>query len=126
MRMSDWSSDVCSSDLRTAQCPVGNQRFRTHDAIAVTWVAMLRQAGFLCRMEDPSCFREMQDSNKRADIVVENGRVRGRAILDVSVTHPWTQSSLRGGGDPNPECAATLRESGIGRESCRERVCQKV
>src|SRR3546814_5422423 len=71
----------------TAQCRVGNQRFRTQDAIAVTWVAMLRQAGFLCRMEDPSCFREMQDSNKRADIVVENWRGRGRAILDVSVTH---------------------------------------
>src|SRR3546814_6884809 len=53
----------------TAQCPVGNRRFRTHDAIAVTWVAMLRQAGFLCRMEDPNCCREMQDSNKRADIV---------------------------------------------------------
>src|SRR3546814_1679267 len=46
-------------------------------------------------MEDPSCFREMQDSNKRADIVVENWRGRGRAILDVSVTHPWTQSSMR-------------------------------
>src|SRR3546814_4967661 len=84
MRISDWSSDVCSSDLLgpedfkqrvlarlgmdlpmltrmpcvckhgsidtegfhlTAQCPVGNQRFRTHDAIAVTWVAMLRQVG---------------------------------------------------------------------------------
>src|SRR3546814_3738468 len=133
MRISDWSSDVCSSDLLgpedfkqrvlarlgmdlhmltrmpcvckhgsidtegfhlTAQCTVCNQRFRTHDAIAVTWVAMLRQAGFLCRMEDPSCFREVQDSNKRADIVVENWRGRGRAILDVSVNQPWTQSSI--------------------------------
>src|SRR3546814_20805409 len=62
MRISDWSSDVCSSDLR-------------------------------------------------ADIVVENWRGRGRAILDVSVTHPWTQSSMRGSGDPNPECAEKLRES---------------
>src|SRR3546814_14573703 len=76
----------------TAQCPVGNQRFRTHDAIAVTWVAMLRQAGCLCRMEDPSSFREMQDSNKRADLVVEKWRRRGGAILDVSGTYPRAQA----------------------------------
>src|SRR3546814_11008380 len=125
MRISDWSSDVCSSDLLgpedfkqrvlarlgmdlpmltrmpcvckpgsidmegfhlTAQCPVGNQRFRTHDATAVTWVAMLRQAGILCRMEDPSCFREMQDSHKRAARVSDKWRARGRANLDVSAT----------------------------------------
>ena len=95
----------------TAQCPVGNQRFRTHDAIAVTWVALLRQAGFLCRMEDPSCFREVADSNKRADIVVENWRGHARALFDVSVTHPWITATNRGAGDPSPECAAKLREA---------------
>lgn len=96
----------------TAQCPVGNQRFRTHDAIAVTWMALFRQAGFLCRMEDPTCFREVQDTNKRADVVVENWQGRARAIFDVSVTHPWIRSMTRhaAGGDPKPECAAKLRE----------------
>ena len=95
----------------TAQCPVGNQRFRTHDAIAVTWLALFRQAGFLCRMEDPSCFREVQDTNKRADVVVENWQGRARAIFDVSVTHPWIQAmTRRAGGDPKPECAARRRE----------------
>ena len=34
------------------------------------------------------------------------------AILDVSVTHPWIQSSMRqGGGDPSPECTAKTREA---------------
>src|SRR3546814_20840418 len=89
----------------TAQCPVGNQRFRTHDALALTWVAMVRQAGLLCRMEDPSCFREVRDSNKRADIVVGNRRGCDRTILDVSATHPWIQ---------------------IGRASVKERVCMYV
>ena len=56
----------------TAQCPVGKQRFRAHDDIALTCMALFRQAGFLCRMEDPTCFREMQDANKRAGVVVEN------------------------------------------------------
>jgi hypothetical protein len=63
----------------TSQCPVGNQRFRTHDAIAVTWVALLKEAGFLCRMEDPSCFREVEDTNKRADVVVITGWTVTRA-----------------------------------------------
>jgi len=96
----------------TSQCPIGNQRFRTHDAIAVTWVALMKQAGFLCRMEDPSCFREVEDTNKRADVVVENWLGRGRAIFDVSVTHPWIKKVSRGaaGGDPHPESAARLRE----------------
>jgi hypothetical protein len=97
----------------TAQCPVGNQRFRTHDAIAITWVALMKQAGFLCRVEDPSCFREVTDTNKRADIVVDNWVDGKRAILDVSVTHPWAQRTRRAGGadaETIPEAAARLRE----------------
>ena len=92
----------------TAQCPVGNQRFRTHDAIAVTWVAVMKQAGFLCRIEDPSCFRELDDTNKRADIVIDNWLDGKKGIFDVSVTHPWIQSADR--AVPVAELAATLRE----------------
>ena len=94
----------------TSQCPVGNQRFRTHDAIAGTWTAVMKQAGFLCRVEDPSCFREVEDTNKRADIVIDNWLDGRRGIFDVSVTHPWAQAANRGGGDPEPERAAKLRE----------------
>ncbi|MFN3503591.1 MAG: hypothetical protein ACK4ZJ_15140 [Allorhizobium sp.] len=95
-----------------SQCPVGNQRFQTHDAIALTWVALLKQAGFMCRVEDPGCFRELQDTNKRADIVVDNWEDGKRAIFDISVTHPWTQESLRvaGRSDGYVEQAASLRE----------------
>ena len=91
----------------------GNQRSRTHDAIAVTWMALFRQAGFLCRMEDPTCFREVQDTNKRAGVL--GGELAGPCtghLRCVSVTHPWIQSMTRhaGGGDPKPECAAKRRE----------------
>jgi hypothetical protein len=72
----------------TSQCPVGNQRFRTHDAIAGTWTAVMKQEGFLCRVEDPSCFREVEDTNKRADIVIDNWLDGRRGIFDVSVAHP--------------------------------------
>ena len=98
----------------TAQCPVGNQRFRTHDAIAVTWVALLKEAGFLCRMEDPSCFREVEDTNKRADVVVDNWVDGNKGIFDVSITHPWIQSANRAdkeGRVLDPEKAASIRES---------------
>jgi hypothetical protein len=67
----------------TVQCPVENQRFRTHDAITVTWMARFRQAGCPCRTEDPACFREVQDMNKRADVVVKNWQGCARTIIDV-------------------------------------------
>jgi hypothetical protein len=95
----------------TAQCPVGNQRFRTHDALALTWATLFRQAGFLCRMEDPSCFREVEDTNRRADIVIDNWEGGQRAIFDVSVTHPWAQHVLQRSVDNLvPELAASTRE----------------
>jgi hypothetical protein len=97
----------------TAQCPVGNQRFRTHDAIALTWAGLFKQAGYLCRVEDPSCFREVEDTNKRADLVIENwDDAGGRAILDISVTHPWRDEvQRRSEHDIHPEAAACERET---------------
>jgi hypothetical protein len=46
-------------------------------------MALFRQAGFLCRMEEPTCFRVVQDTKKRADVVMENWQGRARAIFDV-------------------------------------------
>jgi hypothetical protein len=105
----------------SAQCPVGSQRVRTHDFIANTWLDLFKSAGFLCRTEDPSCFREVADTDKRADIVVEdwcNGR---RAVFDISITHPWScepnlrpliaQAGQRMSQVVAPERAAIARES---------------
>ena len=81
----------------TSQCPVGNQRFRTHDAIAVTWVALLKQAGFPA----PECaarLREAEKLRKYSDVIPANsvfipvvvesyGRLgpQARKIFDVCV-----------------------------------------
>ena len=68
----------------------------------------MKQAGFLCRIEDPSCFRGLNDTNKRADIVIDNWLDGKKGLFDVSVTHPWIQAADR--AVPVPEVATTLRE----------------
>ena len=68
----------------------------------------MKQSGFLCRIEGPSCFRQLNDTNKRANIVIDNWLDGKKGIFDVSVTHPWIQAAGR--AVPVPEVAATLRE----------------
>lgn len=105
----------------SAACPVGGERNRTHDAVVHTWSSLLKRAGYLCRMEDPACFREVRDSDRRADLVVENWFDGRRGIFDVSIIHPWSSTSnkrpVRVGYGENisqvsrPERAAVERES---------------
>jgi hypothetical protein len=95
----------------TAQCPVGNQLFRAHDATAVTWLALFRQAGFLCRVEDPTCFREEQDTNKRADVVVENWQGCARPSSMCACGSPVDLVHDEACGQRSkPECAAKRQE----------------
>jgi hypothetical protein len=99
-----------------AACPVGDHRIRTHNYLANTWVQLLRKAGFLCRQEDPTVFQEVEDTNRRADIVAEGWGEGRKAIFDVSVTHPWAHDSNRptsvdGFKNVPAERAARLREA---------------
>ncbi len=65
-------------------------------------------------MEDPSCFREVEDTNKRADVVVDNWVDGNKGIFDISITHPWVQSANRANGEArvlNAEKAVCVREA---------------
>jgi hypothetical protein len=91
-----------------AQCPRGNQRFNTHDALVLNYAQMLREAGFLTRMEPRNEFIHIDGTGKRPDLQVYNFK-GGRACFDVSVTHP---ALLRHGLSTAPEAgkAAGKRE----------------
>src|SRR3546814_14482068 len=125
MRISDWSSDVCSSDLDHLNAPTIGMRLRyaqlLHQANIDDDVKVLviRGAG-----DD---FGTGQDLPEFMDAVrSDDGLLREVQLEGADVTYPG-QRSFRHGAittqswftDPRGGC-----RSQIGRASCRERVCQ--
>src|SRR3546814_4650837 len=102
MRISDWSSDVCSSDLCSDIGPA-----RTRNAAATRHAILLAATG-----------RFLQDSYECVglrDIARDAG-------IDVALVSRYF-------GSKEELFAQVLRGEGeekIGRASCRERVCQSV
>src|SRR3546814_3699870 len=97
MRISDWSSDVCSSDL----------------PFALRWVFVLGEGGAVsledvlpgvsCLLED--CFSGLRATTRTAFVAI-------RAIAHQRLIEP--------------EVLGAFGRSQIGSASCRERVCQYV
>src|SRR3546814_12933683 len=102
MRISDWSSDVCSSDLRLEAAglkavPTGIDH-GTITAVAPDFV-----------MEVTTLRRDVSTDGRRAT---------------VAFTDDWREDAARRDFTFNALSANPVTE--IGRASCRERVCQYV
>src|SRR3546814_14753048 len=108
MRISDWSSDVCSSDLRTAwERMVSHRRFSTMPRCSLVVDLALDEA-------------ELDDGEADDDDHEDDG-LRGRAaeiLADEAVGVDLVDEDL------GRFAGAALGQ--IGRASCRERVCQYV
>src|SRR3546814_13661720 len=108
MRISDWSSDVCSSDLQRAADLFGHARvdrgLQSHDGARLEIVAD-RAAGAL------------DGTQVRAMVLVHRGRNGDGEEGAVA-------QALGIGGDLEPRGFQLVLA--IGRASCRERVCQYV
>src|SRR3546814_10451416 len=114
MRISDWSSDVCSSDLRTMSShfaprgPLPDADLRSASLIDADDVAdLLGELGYPCEMEEAAERIAAIAGNDRQALVVARceGRVCGLVALDFMYYLPLGK---------------------IGRASSRERVCQYV
>src|SRR3546814_21124041 len=108
MRISDWSSDVCSSDLRKAFGePIANfQLIQQMLAESETEIYAAE-----CMMADVTARADRGENilRKAAAFKVFASEMCGR-VVDGAV-------QIYGG-------AGYVAEYGIGRASCRERVCQ--
>src|SRR3546814_17633870 len=98
MRISDWSSDVCSSDLQAASCDAAfgylallETAIRTDPALGVTSFAYL-----VAQLAAGDVFEDQVDGATTA--------------VEFTVTYK----------------ARTCDGAQIGRTTCRERVCQYV
>src|SRR3546814_5386429 len=104
MRISDWSSDVCSSDLSSV--------------------------GSRCRAQpsDASIFSRSQSVLRSLGLWIATMRCLGRETLVVSNYDQLCRVPNRGqgAGATRPESTLGRSRVEIGRASCRERVCQYV
>src|SRR3546814_13655226 len=102
MRISDWSSDVCSSDLDD------RHQFR-----------------FIVSPEDGADYEDLKPLTRRLMTRMEEDlgtKLDWVAVDHFNTGHPHTHIILRG----RDEKGADLIIAQIGRASCRERVCQSV
>src|SRR3546814_20761881 len=99
MRISDWSSDVCSSDLRSEMAAKGANYLRRNN--------MVRRDGWIVQLPGPDNALGQVKFDMRNDYAIY--------LHDTPAQHLF-------------ESAQRHRSHGceIGSASCRERVCQSV
>src|SRR3546814_16318885 len=104
MRISDWSSDVCSSDLGWLKVKRPMMKFSRPALAALSLLAMLSGCGVFGGSEDPAT----PTVGNRTPILsrIVNAVEADPSLADVTGVLPPAQA--------------------IGRASCRERVCQYV
>src|SRR3546814_12544418 len=123
MRISDWSSDVCSSDL-------------FNETLDRQWFLKAHRLGVRTRIIGKHSVRRCADFESKLDgFVIFNGaepqfrhrispagwRIRSR----VTITRSGYPGRIVIVGGMLISCWTSLRPA-IGRASCRERVCQYV
>src|SRR3546814_15144934 len=105
MRISDWSSDVCSSDL--GQSCIAAKRFIVHEAVADDF-----EARFVERLEELKVGHPLDEGTDVGPLATEQGRTDVEELVADAVAKG--ARVLTGG----------TRQ--IGRASGRDRVCQYV
>src|SRR3546814_18394569 len=130
MRISDWSSDVCSSDLFGAQLALVSGLTQDARARKAAPVAKAREGDFNelqaieIRDQPPRILARLEPHRGRVGLF-EKGVERDRRLfvrLVVAVTettHKWPPR--RGRGRRGDRCRGSVRRAQIGREPCRER-----
>src|SRR3546814_16031561 len=102
MRISDWSSDVCSSDLRGQDRIAPVQALQVGDFLALEALAAKQ--------------KNQAESDQRGQYV--NDDVKQRRAISLARQRPLL--------DDAREQAQKHEAPEIGRAPCRERVCQYV
>src|SRR3546814_17716750 len=99
MRISDWSSDVCSSDLAFVTATAAIRHFWKTDDFA-------------------------NDVKRRAELL--GRRLKAIAATDPDRMSVKGRGMMQGIDVGSGELASVITSAEIGRASCRERVCQYV
>src|SRR3546814_15277469 len=132
MRISDWSSDVCSSDLGTWTCIAEDERLRLRTQRPINGTMQdLNDLHYFVRVVDHGGFAPaaratgLQKSKLSRRIAALESRLGVRLLYRSSRRF----SVAEVGQDFYRHCVAMLvegeaAEHDIGREPCRDRACQ--
>src|SRR3546814_14268174 len=116
MRIGDWSSDVCSSDLFAAACRISAVVADRDEAEEQALDVYGRNLGIAFQLIDDAIDYESDGATM--------GKDAGDDFRDGKVTLPVILAYARGSDEERAFWKAAIAE--IGRASCRERVCQYV
>src|SRR3546814_14238426 len=123
MRISDWSSDVCSSDLTTINANDQLRSIQDYEQLIVAYEngAPLRLRDVADARQDAENIRQAAWIGTTPAILLNIQRQPGANVIDVvdrvKALLPSLKQALPVGVEISVE---------IGRGSCRERVCQYV
>src|SRR3546814_1724643 len=121
MRISDWSSDVCSSDLRLLADKLKKDDIRNFEKAAVELAEKLASDKALAQLRDQVRL-SITDEGLRIDILDE----ADFAMFDLGTNQIALDAAQARGIPVFNAPYSNTRSVEIGRASCRERVCQYV
>src|SRR3546814_12860268 len=133
MRISDWSSDVCSSDLREAAAARVDAAVWNRRDAAVTLAAEVADAYFALRLDQEQVrIVEQELAHQRRALEIAGHTASVGLVPDLDVTRQRgsltaTEARLE---PPRADIRGRLHALGIlpgqeiGRAACRERGCQ--
>src|SRR3546814_14390602 len=118
MRISDWSSDVCSSDLGYYKAA----------GLDVTIDAGQGSAGALQRVATGAYDMVFADINALVEYNAKNPESQVKAVMMAYDAPPLGLYALKKSGIKTPKDleGTKIGAQEIGRASCRERVCKYV
>src|SRR3546814_16168807 len=130
MRISDWSSDVCSSDLGMLQYLLAGGIQLLLDGGVLVQLGLLggnadQLAGGQLVDDAAADLLERNLVHRRGQLAVELDDFRAGDRLAVDSRHHGVATGRLGGLGLSRQGGAAKDEE-IGRASCRERVCQYV
>src|SRR3546814_19672027 len=121
MRISDWSSDVCSSDL--SGCRAGNDDTMNEQDTLVDWTAF-QQARSELGASFVRILGYFHEDGVKSVAAIEDAMRRADSAALVLPAHTLKGESHQFGAGPLALLSERIEK--IGRASCRERVCQYV
>src|SRR3546814_12026329 len=118
MRMSDWSSDVCSSDLgRYVRNPQVTVNIKSSVSQVVTVDGEVKEPGLYPVTNQMTLMRVIASAKGLSEFAKQEQVVILRTVDNQRMAGLYDISAIRLGAYADPQ---------IGSESCRERVCQYV
>src|SRR3546814_6330988 len=112
MRISDWSSDVCSSDLGAAEHAEDVLAVHTPEALQAEFDAVVLTGGSETPRDLPGPGRELRGVHFAMDFLRQQNKATNGDRLSKQVAAKGKHVIVIGGGDTGSDCVGTSNRQG--------------